>query len=521
MSCAADSTQCVLHVWMCHAAVRVPASLAGCSAPKARVSFPRVTLRLVCSATVLTLPSPALGGATAMAADDSLIPMVVSPALPPRLGVGAGRKQLSWEDYPLDYETAMHRNRARTDLKLDARGASMFSPVQAMLPSVQTSTYSPVPEAGLFPPVLFPPVLFPPVLFPPVLAHGLQVRRPSLPQLRRPPSRLLPKVSSLPHLRPEQSRLGTRAQRAGQRRSKLEAAAATYDISLERLKRTALLNVEACVRKPGSSVASEAAENLTIEVRRHRFFLPEKAADGLERIEGGKRKKVARREWKLDESIWGPRRQWISTGEFYDTPAAFEVRFDEVFGRALRSGLKRYIERLDGSEEGVVVAVRDALFAQDRRLFPCFDFYASRDGYDGVIGLNDFSQFVCDCNLPDPKSNHLRKADIDRLFIAVDTASKATADEESDGFNRAKALSSDEFVNAIVQLAAMKCALPCTLPRAPPRALPCVLRREPGEAWVAITLTLTLTLTLMRAWRGLGGDYADDGGWRSGLGRGL
>lgn len=77
-----------------------------------------------------------------------------------------------------------------------------------------------------------------------------------------------------------------------------------------------------------------------------------------------------------------------------------------------------------------------------------------------MIGLNDFTQFVTDCNLPDPSSKYLRKADIDRLFIAVDTASKATEEEESDGMNRAKALSADEFVNAIVQLAAMKYILP-------------------------------------------------------------
>ena len=44
---------------------------------------------------------------------------------------------------------------------------------------------------------------------------------------------------------------------------------------------------------------------------------------------------------------------------------------------------------------------------------------------------------------------------MDRLFIAVDTASKAVeAEAESDGMNRAKALSIDEFVNCLVNYTA-------------------------------------------------------------------
>ena len=118
-----------------------------------------------------------------MAVDnDDPSPLVCSPGMPQR----AGSKLPSWDE-PLDYEAALYRNRARTELKLDLRQASMF-------PSVQAA----------------------PGLLPATAKGGLQVR--SLPQLRRPPSRLLPaaiqpqRSTSMPYLRP----------------SKLEAAAPTH-----------------------------------------------------------------------------------------------------------------------------------------------------------------------------------------------------------------------------------------------------------------------------------------------------
>jgi len=72
-----------------------------------------------------------------------------------------------------------------------------------------------------------------------------------------------------------------------------------------------------------------------------------------------------------------------------------------------------------------------------------------------------YRQFVEDCKLSNQQSEHTRKSDLDRLFIAADTASKQVdAESEGDGMNRAKALSIDEFLNAIVQLAIMKYSVP-------------------------------------------------------------
>jgi len=93
--------------------------------------------------------------------------------------------------------------------------------------------------------------------------------------------------------------------------------------------------------------------------------------------------------------------------------------------------------------------------------FPCFDFYAALNGFCGVVGLNNFSQFVEDCRLSDQKSEFTRKSDLDRLFISADTASKQIdAETQTDVMNRSKALSVDEFLNCIVSLATMRYVMP-------------------------------------------------------------
>ena len=131
-------------------------------------------------------------------------------------------------------------------------------------------------------------------------------------------------------------------------------------------------------------------------------------------------------------------------------PQVRRLHFEAVWDRVLRSGLRKSIGRNDASGEGAeqaVESVRDALWAHNHLLAPLFEFYAALNGFCGVIGLNAFSQFVEDCQLSSARSEFTKKSDLDRLFIAVDTASKQVeAEAETDGMNRSKALSVDEFV---------------------------------------------------------------------------
>ena len=89
----------------------------------------------------------------------------------------------------------------------------------------------------------------------------------------------------------------------------------------------------------------------------------------------------------------------------------------------MRCGLRKYIQRTalsagkGGADdaEAAVTAAREAMQRQAPLFFPCFAFYSSLNGFCGVIGLNNFIQFVEDCQLTDNASQHTRKSDVDRL----------------------------------------------------------------------------------------------------------
>ena len=81
-----------------------------------------------------------------------------------------------------------------------------------------------------------------------------------------------------------------------------------------------------------------------------------------------------------------------------------------------------------------------------------------------LLSLNPFTQFVEDCQLSNKISKACRKADLDRAFIAADAASgKLEKDLQDDGGNRGKALSPEEFMLCVVNIAIMKYVLEGTM----------------------------------------------------------
>ena len=56
--------------------------------------------------------------------------------------------------------------------------------------------------------------------------------------------------------------------------------------------------------------------------------------------------------WKLEDSIWAPRKQWCDSLDFYDTDACERKMFESDWNRCLQCGLAKYIERMDDEEIG-------------------------------------------------------------------------------------------------------------------------------------------------------------------------
>ena len=98
--------------------------------------------------------------------------------------------------------------------------------------------------------------------------------------------------------------------------------------------------------------------------------------------------------------------------------------------------------------------VHAAIWAHRNIYFRLFDYYASLGGDTiGSISVNEWTAFVDECHLANNKSKFCKRADLDRLFVAVDGVS-------SGGKKRDKALARAEFLQCLVRLAVLKYVQP-------------------------------------------------------------
>ena len=176
------------------------------------------------------------------------------------------------------------------------------------------------------------------------------------------------------------------------------------------------------------------------------------------------RKRAARERVKQDkfESIWVGRPKWCDAKALLDTEQVEWLKLNLDWTRALACGLQGFV--LKNDDDGDVDADGDGVFdelgevlhvAWEHRgaYFRLFDHYASVGGDSmGSISVNEWNFFVGDMDLADAKSKFCKKADLERLFVAVDGA--------SGGRKRDKVLSRHEFLNCLVRVAVEKYVRP-------------------------------------------------------------
>ena len=146
------------------------------------------------------------------------------------------------------------------------------------------------------------------------------------------------------------------------------------------------------------------------EVRWNRFVAPESQGDGREvrRYSKGKAKKA--KPWKLDTSIWAPRRVWADARAFLDTDDSLRKALRRDWGRAVEErGLGRYIAKRDddGDEDadgdGIsdeVEEVFETLAARGYIAYQLFDYYAAQGIAQSVFHIqqNGWIDFCKDCS---------------------------------------------------------------------------------------------------------------------------
>lgn len=259
-------------------------------------------------------------------------------------------------------------------------------------------------------------------------------------------------------------RLGVPSDVAASLPRKVAHGADEFDMGMRDLT-TRAYRVEGLVRKePESAYRHDDFRVAVQELSWHRLVVKEEV-DGYERIHGKRRPAAPKKQWKLEESIWAPRKLWCDSRDFYDTDACARRMLDKDWERGLDVSLRVYIERYSdgelsdgsgtanggGAED--VAEVYEVLWIHRALVYMLFDYYASLGSSEDIFGmtLNDFTQFTRDFRLVDKRSKHCKVRDLDQLFVAVDASNVLGTIPEK--FNRRKVLNRREWLQILVQVA--------------------------------------------------------------------
>lgn len=217
-------------------------------------------------------------------------------------------------------------------------------------------------------------------------------------------------------------------------------------------------------------------ERMVDEIRRARLTLPVLEKKGhADKWKRKAKKKVST--WKLADSIWAPRAKWADSKSFWDTDEVHGRRFSNDW-KSLRSlGVAKVILQNDDGDsdsedgddhsggDGEVYDCRDVLWEFYMLILALFMHYSASGDNIHTIGLNAWSDFTDDFALVDRKSQHLKRADLDRLFLATNTkggaVSRATRAEKGNAAvpsydDDLRALNRIEFMACLVHLAINK-----------------------------------------------------------------
>jgi hypothetical protein len=212
---------------------------------------------------------------------------------------------------------------------------------------------------------------------------------------------------------------------------------------------------------------AEAFDEACYNLRAVKFVPPQKRLKRARKLTNKSKRAPAdvAPQWKLETSIWKGRPPWCDSKNFYDTETVERLKMNLDWARALKCGLEKVILKADDDDavdddgDGIIdeiEEVHEVLFQHRRLYFTLFDYYAGFGG-DGDLSMsiNEWTAFVDDCQLADPKSKFCKRADLDRLFINVDGVSSAAQGKRA----RDNSLGRTEFLNCLVRLAVFKYVL--------------------------------------------------------------
>lgn len=164
-----------------------------------------------------------------------------------------------------------------------------------------------------------------------------------------------------------------------------------------------------------------------------------------------------KRAWKLQESIWWPRRKWADSRDLYDTAECLRKALQADWkmassGGGLEKFIVKYHKAAEPSCADVVEYVLSTLDDHNETIYSIFDAYALQGTGDFThIQINAYKDFLMDCEMVEEGSEGLNAARWDELFVAIN----ATTDAE-DRYNHKKGFNRQEWIDFIVRAAIMR-----------------------------------------------------------------
>ena len=198
-----------------------------------------------------------------------------------------------------------------------------------------------------------------------------------------------------------------------------------------------------------SKSKGRAFEASVMEIRLNRYHVNEKLVDFVRPPTPPpmiNRQASNVKRWRIEESIWGPRKTWTDSKGYHDheehVRACFELDWELAM---VHHKTAQFIEKHDGP--GSVEEVSKVVWKHIHTIYGMFDYYATFGASDDIIHIqnNGFKQFVDDCHLAIQGSKHCGSSHLDQLFIMVNTGSEV-----------ARALLRQEWIQCLIRITAMR-----------------------------------------------------------------
>ena len=202
--------------------------------------------------------------------------------------------------------------------------------------------------------------------------------------------------------------------------------------------------------------------NLIKNSRARHSMLNVKIPEKVKGKEGGKEMVFV---FQPEQSVFAERIEIADSGSYYDDEVLRDMLNCDFERLQDQEVVRNFIARrhLDGAyfgdeqkTKGLMNQVLDELLAHRAHIYNTFDFYAVMGSGSDItqIQLNQFTDLLDDCNIPDKNSVTCNRAALDRIFITTnreDDQDDATADANDDS-----SLMRFEFIEIFIRIAIAK-----------------------------------------------------------------